>query len=84
MEGSPVAAQMIMLKKNKLLNGEFSPEFPLQWLQKDLHLAAQTAYEQGATLPGTNNVKEIFALAKQAGLAEKDFSAIYQFLSKKA
>ncbi|HPE56431.1 MAG TPA: NAD(P)-dependent oxidoreductase [Bacteroidales bacterium] len=84
MEGSPVAAQMIMLKKNKLLNAEFSPEFPLQWLQKDLHLAAQTAYEQGATLPGTNNVKEIFALAKQAGLAEKDFSAIYQFLSKKA
>lgn len=83
MEGSPIAAQMAMLKKDKICNENFSPEFPLQWLQKDLHLAAQSAYEAGIALPGTNATKEIFALAKQAGLAEKDFTAIYQFLSKK-
>jgi 3-hydroxyisobutyrate dehydrogenase/glyoxylate/succinic semialdehyde reductase len=82
MEGSPVVAPMISLKRNKISNGDFSAEFPLQWLQKDLQLATQTAYEQGIALPGTNIIKEVFALAKQAGLAEKDFTAIYQFLSK--
>ncbi len=32
-------------------------------------------------LPATNAVKEIFALARQAGLGDKDFTAIYSFLS---
>ncbi|MCB0806009.1 MAG: NAD(P)-dependent oxidoreductase [Bacteroidales bacterium] len=82
MDGSPVAAQMINLKRQKMEQSSYEPEFPLQWLQKDLHLATQTAYEQGISLPGTNTVKEIFALAKQAGLAEKDFSVIYDFLGK--
>ncbi|MCB2218804.1 MAG: NAD(P)-dependent oxidoreductase [Bacteroidetes bacterium] len=82
MEGSPIAAPMVSLKRQKISTGDFSAEFPLQWLQKDLQLATQTAYEQGIALPGTNIIKEIFALAKQAGLADKDFTAIYQYLSK--
>ncbi len=81
MDGSPIAAQMVNLKREKILSGDFSAEFPLQWLQKDLHLAAQTAYEQGAALPGTNIIKEVFALAKQSGFAEKDFTAIYKYLA---
>lgn len=83
MDGSPIAAPMVQMKKKKILTDEYSAEFPLQWLQKDLHLAAQTAYEQGISLPGTNIIKEIFALAAKHGLAEEDFSAIYPFISKK-
>ena len=82
MEGSPVAAQIVSLKRKKIEQGDFKAEFPLQWQQKDLQLAADSAYEQGVGLPGTNTVKEIFALAKRAGLGEKDFTAIYEFLSK--
>ncbi|MBN2172738.1 MAG: NAD(P)-dependent oxidoreductase [Bacteroidales bacterium] len=81
-DGSPVAAQMVSMKRQKIQQKNYSPEFPLQWLHKDLQLAAQTAYEQGIPLPGANTVKEIFALAKQAGLGELDFTAIYQFLTK--
>ena len=83
MDGSPIAAPMIGTKRDKILNGEFEAEFPMQWLQKDLQLAAQSAYEQGIALPGTNTIKEIFALACQSGLGEKDFTAIYPFLSKR-
>ncbi len=50
MEGSPIAAPMMSMKKNKILTGDYSPEFPLQWLLKDLHLASITAYEQGIAL----------------------------------
>jgi len=83
MEGSPIAAPMIGTKRDKILNDDYDAEFPMQWLQKDLQLAAQTAYEQGTALPGTNTIKEIFAMACQNGLAEKDFTAVYPFLSKK-
>lgn len=83
MEGSPIAAPMVQSKRNKILNNDYEAEFPMQWLQKDLQLASQSAYEQGISLPGTNTIKEIFALACQNGLAEKDFTAVYPFLSKK-
>jgi 3-hydroxyisobutyrate dehydrogenase-like beta-hydroxyacid dehydrogenase len=81
MEGSPVSPAMVSLKRVKITTGDFQAEFPLQWLQKDLQLASQTAYEQGIALPGTNAIKEIFALAKKAGLGEEDFTAIYPFIS---
>jgi len=82
LNGSPIAAPMIQMKKGKIDNGDYSPEFPLQWLQKDLHLATDTAYENNVPLPATNTIKEIFAMAKKAGLGEMDFTAIYPFLSE--
>ena len=48
-------------------------------MHKDLHLAALTAYEKGVALPGTNVAKEVFLQAKQSGLGEKDFAAIFDF-----
>jgi 3-hydroxyisobutyrate dehydrogenase/glyoxylate/succinic semialdehyde reductase len=79
---SPVVAPFINGKKDKMDSGEYDAEFPLQWMQKDLQLASQTAYEQEVPLPGVNTIKEIYALAKDHGLGEKDFSAIFDFLNK--
>jgi 3-hydroxyisobutyrate dehydrogenase/glyoxylate/succinic semialdehyde reductase len=81
LNGSPIAAQMIQMKRGKIEKNDYSPEFPLQWLQKDLQLAADTGYEQNIAMPATNIIKEIFALANKAGYAEQDFTAIYPFLS---
>ena len=81
LNGSPIAAPMIQMKRKKMENNDYSPEFPLQWLHKDLHLATDTAYENNIPLLATNAIKEIFALAKKAGLGKKDFTAIYPFLS---
>ena len=82
--GSPVVAPLMALKREKMEKGDYSPEFPLQWVQKDLHLAAQTAFEHGVSLPGVNAVKEIYALAKRHGFAESDLSAIYKFLKEQS
>ncbi|MEL6918898.1 MAG: NAD-binding protein, partial [Bacteroidota bacterium] len=76
----PVTAPFLNLVRPKLENGDYAANFPLQWIQKDLHLAATTAYEQGIATPSLNVAKEIFALAKQSGYAEQDFSAIYDYL----
>ena len=82
LKDSPIAAAMIQGKKKNYLKNDYAVEFPLKWLQKDLQLATQTAYEHGIALPGTNAIKEIFGLARQAGFADKDFTAIYQYLSQ--
>jgi 3-hydroxyisobutyrate dehydrogenase/glyoxylate/succinic semialdehyde reductase len=82
LSASPVAAPFLALKRSKIEGGKFETEFPLQWMHKDLHLAAETAYETGVALPAASVVKEIYALAVKNGLGEMDFSAVYKLLSK--
>jgi len=79
---SPVVAPFLAFKRPVLEAGKFDVEFPLQWMHKDLQLATDTAYETGIPLPLANAAKELYALAVKEGLGEKDFSAIYKFLSK--
>ena len=80
--GGPVTAPFVGLKEEKIKNLEFSPEFPMEWMQKDLHLAAMTAWENDVSLPLSNTAKEVYQLAKRQGMSRKDFSAIYQFLKQ--
>ena len=70
-------------KRTKIVEDKFDTEFPLRWMHKDLHLAAETAFAQGVSMPMTNAAKETYALAKQKGLGDDDFSAIYRFLHGK-
>ena len=77
---TPAAAPFLKLKQQKLLNRDFAPEFPLEWMHKDLHLASITAYEQNIALPSLQTTKELYALAKQQGLGEEDISAVYRVL----
>ena len=80
--GSPVVAPFITTKREKMDQKNYDPEFPLKWLQKDLQLASETAYEQGVPLPAVNVIKEIYAQAKNSGYADEDFSAIYNYLNR--
>ncbi len=77
----PVTAPFLAAVRPKLESGNYEANFPLQWAQKDIHLATLTAYELGIPMPSLNAAKEIFAGAKQAGLGEQDFSAIYHYLN---
>ncbi|QCR24736.1 NAD(P)-dependent oxidoreductase [Pontibacter sp. SGAir0037] len=81
--GGPAAAPFLNLKKDKILKREFSPQFPLEWAHKDLHLASVTAYEQNVALPSLQATKELYAQAKEKGFGEEDLAAIYRlFLSE--
>ena len=80
---SPVTAPFIMLKRKKFEDGDFTAEFPLQWMHKDLHLAVETAFETGAVLPAMSAAKELFGLAMRQGMAGEDFSAVYKVVSSR-
>ncbi|NJP07495.1 MAG: NAD(P)-dependent oxidoreductase [Chloroflexaceae bacterium] len=68
-------------KREKLATGVYDPEFPLQWMQKDMQMVAETGYTAGVAMPIANLTKEMCRLAIQDGLSEVDFSAIYHYLN---
>ena len=78
---TPAVAPFIALKREKIESGNYEAEFPLRWMQKDLHLAAVSAYESGVAMPVTNAAKELYRLAMMEGHAIEDFSAIYKYLA---
>jgi 3-hydroxyisobutyrate dehydrogenase-like beta-hydroxyacid dehydrogenase len=76
---TPTVAPFLASKREKIESGNYEAEFPLRWMQKDMHLASVSAYEAGVALPVTNVTKEIYRLAMRGGHESKDFSAIYEF-----
>lgn len=79
--GMPAVAPFLALKRGKIESGNYEAEFPLRWMQKDLHLASVSAYESGVAIPVTDAAKELYRLAMMEGHAIQDFSAIYDYLA---
>ena len=77
--GTPAVAPFLAAKRDKIESVNYEAEFPLRWMQKDMHLAAVSAYEAGVAMPLTNVAKEMYRLAMRDGHATEDFSAIYEF-----
>jgi 3-hydroxyisobutyrate dehydrogenase-like beta-hydroxyacid dehydrogenase len=77
-----VSAPFTKFKAEMVRSGDYEVQFPLEWMQKDLHLAAVTAYELQQPLYLANLTKEIYAAANQSGLGRLDFAAIHKFLDE--
>jgi 3-hydroxyisobutyrate dehydrogenase-like beta-hydroxyacid dehydrogenase len=81
--GGPAVAPFLSFKRERIETGNYGQaDFPLRWLQKDMHLAAVSAYETGVAMPLANITAEIYSLAIRVGRGEEDFSAIYDFLAR--
>jgi 3-hydroxyisobutyrate dehydrogenase-like beta-hydroxyacid dehydrogenase len=79
--GTPAVAPFLASKRKNIESGNYEAEFPLRWVQKDLHLAAVSAYESGVAMPVTNAAKELYRLAMMEGHALEDFSSIYKYVA---
>jgi 3-hydroxyisobutyrate dehydrogenase/glyoxylate/succinic semialdehyde reductase len=79
--GMPAVAPFLASKREKIESQNYEAEFPLRWMQKDMHLATVSGYEAGVAMPQTNVTKEIYRLAMRDGRDTQDFSAIYEYLS---
>ncbi len=77
---APVTPPFLKGKRDAMLADDYDVHFPLKLMQKDLHLVATTAYEQQTSAPVANAAKELFAMARQAGLEDLDYAAVYKFL----
>lgn len=79
----PTTAPFLKGKKDKVMSGDFSADFPLEHMQKDMQLVSQAAFERDLSLPIANVAKEVYMMAKQRGLGKQDFSAVYQLLTER-
>jgi len=77
-----VSAPFTKLKVESIRNNNYDVQFPLEWMHKDLHLAALTAFEHNQPLYLANLTKELYASAKQNGMGRDDMAAIYKFLEQ--
>lgn len=77
---TPAVAPFVSAKRQKIEQDAYEPQFPLKWMHKDLHLAGQTAYEQGVPVPLASAAEEVYALAVRHGLGDEDFAAVYRYL----
>jgi len=66
------------MKEPKLRAGDFSPQFSVKHLLKDLRLASRT--EGCADFPLLDTVRECLFHADQAGFSNEDFSSIIKLL----
>ena len=69
---------LVKLKEAKLRSGDFSAQFSVKHMLKDMRLASGMAASEG--LPALRGVSGRLAEAAQAGHADEDFSALIRLL----
>jgi len=67
------------LKKDKLLNRDWSTDFALELMCKDLDQALETAQAMNLSTPLVAATREIYRQAAQTGMGGLDFSAVVEF-----
>jgi len=65
-----------------ILNRDWTPNFPMRLMHKDIRLMLDAAREHRVKLPGLETVEEIYDIASEEGLAEQDYAATLSLLEK--
>ena len=81
-EASMVHSGVVAYKAPFVMQRDFSPNFPLRLMYKDLRLALDAAKEARVKLPGLEMVEEIYELAAEDGHSDLDYAATLTLLEK--
>ena len=65
-----------------VLKRDYSPNFPLRLMHKDMHIMLDTAKSAGVKLPGLEKIDEVYEEATRDGLADQDYAATLTVLEK--
>ena len=76
--GGPIVPAYLGMKRKGLENADYTPDFPLKWMQKDMQMVSTAAYDIGVPMPLANLTKELYQAAVKRGHGGEDFSAIYE------
>jgi 3-hydroxyisobutyrate dehydrogenase-like beta-hydroxyacid dehydrogenase len=79
---SMVRSGVVDYKAPFVMKRDFSPNFPLRLMLKDLRLALDAAKEVRVKLPGLETVEEIYEMAAEEGQADLDYAATLTLLEK--
>ena len=79
---SMVKSGVIEYKAPFVLRRDFSANFPLRLMRKDIRLALEAAKEARVKLPGLETVEEVYDVAVEEGHANLDYAATLLLLEK--
>ena len=81
-QASMVRSGVVDYKAPFILQHDFTPNFPLRLMHKDIHLLLDAAKEARVKLPALETVDEIYEIAEEEGLADMDYAATLELLEK--
>jgi 3-hydroxyisobutyrate dehydrogenase-like beta-hydroxyacid dehydrogenase len=81
-EATMVRSGVVDYKGPFILQRDFTPNFPLRLMHKDIRLALEAAKEARVKLPGLETVEEIYQMATEDGHQDLDYAATLTLLEK--
>jgi 3-hydroxyisobutyrate dehydrogenase/2-hydroxy-3-oxopropionate reductase len=81
-QASMVRSGVVEYKAPFILKRDFSPNFPLRLMLKDIRLALDAAKESRVRLPGLEAVEEVYDVAAEEGHQDLDYAATLTLLEK--
>lgn len=81
-QASMVRSGVVEYKAPFITRRDFSPNFPLRLMHKDIRLALDAAKEARVKLPGLETVEEIYDMATEDGHQDLDYAATLTLLEK--
>ena len=81
-EATMVRSGVVEYKGPFILQRDFTPNFPLRLMHKDILLALQAAKEARVKLPALETVEEIYEMASEEGNGDLDYAATLTLLEK--
>lgn len=81
-KSSMIRSGVAEYKEPFLLKKDYSPNFPLKLMHKDMHLMMDAARENGLKLPALEKTDEIYEAASRAGYDDLDYAATIQLLEQ--
>jgi len=81
-ESTMVRSGVVEYKAPFVLQRDFTPNFPLRLMHKDILLALEAAKEARVKLPALETVEEIYEMATEDGHRDLDYAATLTLLEK--
>lgn len=81
-EATMVRSGVVEYKAPFVLQRDFTPNFPLRLMHKDIRLTLEAAKEARVKLPGLETVEEVYEMATEDGHKDLDYAATLSLLEK--
>jgi 3-hydroxyisobutyrate dehydrogenase-like beta-hydroxyacid dehydrogenase len=81
-EATMVRSGVVDYKAPFILRRDFTPNFPLRLMHKDIRLTLEAAKEARVKLPGLETVEEVYEMATEDGNRDLDYAATLTLLEK--
>jgi 3-hydroxyisobutyrate dehydrogenase-like beta-hydroxyacid dehydrogenase len=82
-QSTMVRSGVVDYKAPFVLRRDYSPNFPLRLMRKDLHLVNDASKAIDLHLPGLESVLAVYEEAQKAGYGDQDYAATLALLEKK-